>query len=159
MLAYLAKALASQGLNVLVTAFTHTAINNALRKLLPQVTGYYQGGKNWASASGLNYGGVKIRSTESIMNQGFSPSSKGAIVGATCYAIYTKKLEWMPFDVVIIDEAAQLNIPLAVGAMAKTKKFILIGDHMQLPPIISEKQVDKDLSCSVLNCCIAMPPG
>ncbi len=78
LLAYLAKALASQGLNVLVTAFTHTAINNALQKIAA-ATGYsdiIKVGKT-GQREGLNYGGVKIRSTESIMSQGFSPSSKG----------------------------------------------------------------------------------
>ena len=45
----------------------------------------------------------------------------------------------MNWDVIIFDEAGQLSIPLAFVAMVKGEKYIFIGDHKQLPPIISEK--------------------
>ena len=44
------------------------------------------------------------------------------------------------FDVAIIDEATQATIPSVLIPINKSKKFILAGDHKQLPPtIISEK--------------------
>ena len=44
------------------------------------------------------------------------------------------------FDVAIIDEASQATIPSILIPIAKAHRFILAGDHKQLPPtIISEK--------------------
>lgn len=44
------------------------------------------------------------------------------------------------FDVVIIDEASQATIPSVLIPIAKARRFILAGDHKQLPPtIISDK--------------------
>jgi predicted DNA helicase len=49
------------------------------------------------------------------------------------------------FDVAIIDEATQATIPSVLIPIAKAKRFILAGDHKQLPPtILSEKA--KELS-------------
>ena len=44
------------------------------------------------------------------------------------------------FDVAIVDEASQATIPSILIPIAKAHRFILAGDHKQLPPtIISEK--------------------
>ncbi len=44
------------------------------------------------------------------------------------------------FDVAVIDEATQATIPSVLIPIAKAKKFILAGDHKQLPPtILSER--------------------
>lgn len=44
------------------------------------------------------------------------------------------------FDVAVIDEATQATIPSVLIPIGKAKKFILAGDHKQLPPtILSEK--------------------
>ena len=47
------------------------------------------------------------------------------------------------FDVVIVDEASQATIPSVLIPIAKARRFILAGDHKQLPPtIISNRAHD-----------------
>jgi DNA replication ATP-dependent helicase Dna2 len=40
------------------------------------------------------------------------------------------------FDVVLLDEATQLVLPLAVAAMARARRWVLFGDHRQMAPVI-----------------------
>lgn len=52
------------------------------------------------------------------------------------------------FDVAIIDEAGQATIPSILIPINKSKKFILAGDHKQLPPTIKSnkaKQLENTL--------------
>lgn len=143
LLAHLVIEFAKEGKKVLITSFTHTAINNALQKI-STLSGYphvIKVGKK-SQAKNLNYNGSKAINVTDFSRAGYSNDSKGIIVGATCYAPYTKKLEFMSWDVIIIDEAGQVPVQLALPVMVKGEKYIFIGDHKQLPPIISENQGD-----------------
>ncbi len=62
------------------------------------------------------------------------------------------------YDVVIIDEASQMKPEYALGAIARAKKAIIVGDPQQLPPTnfyqtaTSEDEYDDDLSAeSILD--------
>ncbi len=49
-----------------------------------------------------------------------------------------KKLK--KFDVAIIDEASQLLEPMLVGLLSRFDKSILIGDHKQLPAVVTQSK-------------------
>ncbi len=44
------------------------------------------------------------------------------------------------FDVIFVDEASQIVEPQLVGVLMYCKKFVLIGDHHQLPAVILENE-------------------
>ena len=46
----------------------------------------------------------------------------------------------LAFDVAVIDEAGQLTIPAILGALRFAKRFILVGDERQLPPLVLSKE-------------------
>jgi DNA replication ATP-dependent helicase Dna2 len=46
----------------------------------------------------------------------------------------------LQFDVALIDEAGQLTIPAILGALRFAKRFILVGDEKQLPPLVLNKE-------------------
>lgn len=55
------------------------------------------------------------------------------------------------FDIVIFDEASQLLIPHALLPMAHGKRFIFVGDHAQLPPIVTQDQPAPKVSRSIFE--------
>lgn len=159
-LAHLAHQFAIEGKKVFITAPTHTAINNALQKC-STLTKYFHIIKVGKSnqKEGLNYDGSTARNTPDFRNTGYTNASKGIIVGATCYSPHTRKLEFMEWDIIIFDEAGQLSIPLAIAAMVKGSKFIFIGDHKQLPPIIAENHSDVVFQHSIFEHLYQFNPG
>ena len=41
------------------------------------------------------------------------------------------------FDYCIVDEASQITLPTCLGPLRMADTFVLVGDHFQLPPIVS----------------------
>jgi DNA replication ATP-dependent helicase Dna2 len=56
------------------------------------------------------------------------------------------------FDRVVVDEAGQLDEPSTLGPLALAPRFVLGGDHLQLPPVVKENRTDNpDPACSGLE--------
>lgn len=65
------------------------------------------------------------------------------VILATNSSAALESIARVKFDVAIIDEASQATIPSILIPIAKAHRFILAGDHKQLPPtIISERAGD-----------------
>lgn len=127
---------------VLITSHTHNAVDNILKRLpskkcesfirigddefkvLKEVRKYRLGGEIWDASSfdAINYASEKAR-----------------IVGATCYALNHPFFARKEFDVVLVDEAGQLTLPAILGPLLISKTFALVGDHHQLPPLITSE--------------------
>lgn len=134
-LATLARALISDGERVLITAFTHRAINNALNALVKQDpdTAVIKVGQP-ARADDL-----LVKNYESFHESPLAEMSGGYVVGATPFATQTRRLERVEFDTVIFDEASQITLPLAVMGMLAGQKYIFFGDQKQLPPVLTTR--------------------
>ncbi|MDT4952796.1 MAG: replication ATP-dependent helicase/nuclease Dna2 [Acidobacteriota bacterium] len=153
LLAYaLAAQAAKKSLRILVTAFTHHAIVNVLRKLAELARGYN------LAPDALSI--VKLMGSGSAAHDELPPSVElladedleiclqrealCVVAGATVWGAYKgmKKAggiirPW--FDVVLVDEASQMRLPDALVAFGSSKpnsNIILAGDDQQLPPII-----------------------
>lgn len=44
------------------------------------------------------------------------------------------------FDLCIVDEAAQALQPAVIGLLTSAKKFVLVGDPLQLPPVVQSRK-------------------
>jgi len=69
----------------------------------------------------------------------------------------------LQFDLVIFDEASQMPTCEAVGAIARGKNLIVVGDPKQMPPTsffstntIDEENLDKEDLESILDDCLAL---
>jgi len=69
-----------------------------------------------------------------------------AVVGITASSLQSGRYEKVlgEFDLVVIDEAAQLTAPATVGCISFGKRFVLIGDHHQLPAVVQSEGLDHD---------------
>lgn len=62
------------------------------------------------------------------------------VVGATCIGINTKELfRNIDFDVVIVDEAGQIQAHNLMVPLSRCEKAILVGDHKQIRPIVQDE--------------------
>ena len=62
------------------------------------------------------------------------------VILATNSSAALESISRVKFDVAIIDEASQATIPSVLIPIAKAHRFILAGDHKQLPPTIISKK-------------------
>lgn len=131
MLAHLARLLVADGRRVFVTALTHRAIHNALNKI-PKVDSALPVCK---IGEGRHSGDLDVPNFETFASSRFGENSGGYVVGATPFALQSRRLSGVEFDVVLFDEASQITLPLAIMGMLAGSKYIFIGDENQLPPV------------------------
>lgn len=150
----IARLLVEEGQCVLLTSHTHMAINNALNKIHREGVPVVKVG----SAS-------SVRSLDSAIKRfdygddWHDRPDTGYVIGATPFATCTERLQNFAFDTVIFDEASQITVPLAIMAMRKAKRFVFVGDHKQLPPVVLSKSVLHTDCYSVFAALITQHPA
>lgn len=147
-LAHLAELLVEDGERVLITAFTHRAVNNALNTLArvaPDVP---------VVKIGLPHRADDLHGVENYRYFNQSPMAEmgqGYVLGATPFATRTKRLSGVEFDTIIFDEASQITLPLAVMGMLAGKRYIFFGDQKQLPPVLTRRYSGEAFRASVFE--------
>lgn len=138
-IAHIIRALASQGKSILLTSYTHTAVDNILLKIrdaglgifrLGNVTKIHPDVQEFADLAGVPM--KTVQEIESAYNR--------QIVATTCLGINHPIFNQRVFDYCIVDEASQITLPVCLGPIRMAKKFILVGDHYQLPPLVQNKE-------------------
>jgi DNA replication ATP-dependent helicase Dna2 len=146
-LAHLAEVLVDEGERVLITAFTHRAINNALNTLdrFAPLTPVIKIGHPKQAAD------LDLENYPHFESSPMAEMSGGYAIGATPYATRTNRLSGVEFDTILIDEASQITTPLAIMAMLPGRRYIFIGDHQQLPPVLVSKPISSAFEHSVFG--------
>jgi DNA replication ATP-dependent helicase Dna2 len=161
-IAFVVRLLLAKGKRVLISSYTHGAVDNVLLKLIE---------KGLANPSPANCSSNLIRvGLKNSCNPGVLPylasnvamsleaqsAGKGAylhnqpsaetlkkvvaaakVVGVTTLTVpRSPLLQKEHFDVVIVDEAGQITQPAVLGSLMHADSFVLVGDHMQLPPLV-----------------------
>lgn len=86
---------------------------------------------------------AEITSINSYMLEAEMYRSKDVVMG-TCIGIGMNKVlkqGGVRFDTVIIDEAGKANLAETIVPMQLGKRFVLVGDHKQLPPFIDRLEI------------------
>lgn len=138
----LVSILVGQGKSVLVTSYTNSAVDNIMMKLIKRVARSKMvrlGSKSKVHELIKPYCISELYNGE---NENMSSIIDGAqVVGVTCLGINDPWLQLRTgdFHYVILDEASQVSLPVAIGPLRFGYKFILVGDHYQLPPLVKNK--------------------
>jgi AAA domain/PD-(D/E)XK nuclease superfamily len=143
---------AKRPLRILVTASTHHAIVNVLRKTAELAAEYRLGAESLTVSKLQGSGNAADEelptSVERVVDTELAAllqrESPCIVVGGTVWSVYKGMREagaliqqW--FDVVLVDEASQMKLPdalIAFSASRANSNIILAGDDRQLPPII-----------------------
>lgn len=75
------------------------------------------------------------------------------IIVSTLASILGKRdlFSLIKFDTIVIDEASQILEPQLCGILAEANKFVLIGDHNQLPAIVLQNEEESKINDEQLN--------
>ncbi|MEO7800347.1 MAG: AAA domain-containing protein [Ginsengibacter sp.] len=78
--------------------------------------------------------------------------TEAEVILGTPIGLYDAKIEHLNFRTLIIDEAGQCIEPLAWCIFPLAEKYVLAGDHLQLPPtVLSNEAANLGLSRSILE--------
>ena len=140
------RALVAEGNRVLLSAFTNRAVDNALEALRDQ-------GFDDVLRVGTETG-VRDDMRDVRLVQRGEPNAKAAelrdapVVAATTAACGSRVMRECGFDVALVDEASQLTEPGTHAAINLADRFVLVGDHEQLPPVV---RAENDLRTSLFE--------
>jgi Superfamily I DNA and RNA helicases and helicase subunits len=71
-----------------------------------------------------------------------------SVIAATTASCGSRVLRETDFDVALVDEASQLTEPSTLAAINLADRFVLVGDHRQLPPVV---RAENDLQTSLFE--------
>lgn len=132
-LANIVKQRVERGERILVTAVTHRAIEQALLAIAKMMPGFTRIGKIGLP---LTQGRDQVPAYESFADCPWNGEEGGYVIGATPFAARSRRLAGVDFDVVVMDEASQMTVPLGIMAMLSAEIYLIIGDAAQLPPVV-----------------------
>ncbi|CAH0481972.1 unnamed protein product [Peronospora belbahrii] len=147
-IAFTVRVLLFLGFSVLVTSYTHSAVDNLLLKLLAyEVPMLRIGNTAQVHPQIANFTLDRQAEREGITSVQTMEAKliNAQLVGCTClsvnsHVLFTKRR----FDYCIVDEATQITQPIALSALRCADTFVLVGDHYQLPPLVANAQARKE---------------
>jgi hypothetical protein len=129
-----------QGRSVVLVAFTNKAVDEICHKLSARDISHLRlGGRNSGASQLLR---------EYCLKGSLDDARKfitGQRVFVATVATMASRLDQLlmmgiPADTLIVDEASQLTEPQLLGLLMPFRKFILIGDQNQLPPVVAQEE-------------------
>lgn len=141
-IAHLIRAFLAEEKSILLTAFTHTAVDNILLKLrdiVPPKSILRLGAQAKFNSQVLEF--CQLASTKRGSIDEIEDAYMGCrIVATTCMGTNHVLFSRRAFDVCIVDEASQITLPISLGPLLHARKFVLVGDHHQLPPLVQNAE-------------------
>jgi DNA replication ATP-dependent helicase Dna2 len=133
-IARLVRALVERGDRVLLSAFTNRAVDNSLEALRDQG---FDDAVRVGSATGVREDMQDVRlARRGDPDELVDALESAPVVAATAASCGSTTMSEQEFDVAVVDEASQLTEAGTLAAISRADRFVLVGDHEQLPPVV-----------------------
>uniref|UniRef100_A0A8C9K3A8 DNA replication ATP-dependent helicase/nuclease DNA2 n=1 Tax=Panthera tigris altaica TaxID=74533 RepID=A0A8C9K3A8_PANTA len=135
----LVRILYACGFSVLLTSYTHSAVDNILLKLAKFKIGFLRLGQTQKVHLDIQkFTEEEVCRSKSITSLALLEElyNSHRIVATTCMGINHPIFSRKTFDFCIVDEASQISQPVCLGPLFFSQRFVLVGDHQQLPPLV-----------------------
>ena len=139
-IAHIISALVSQGKSVLLTSYTHTAVDNILLKLKTSKTPILRLGAPAKVHPEVQDFAILAGEPKTSFDAIRHAWHDTPIVATTCLGINHPLFSERMFDYCIVDEASQITLPICLGPIRMARTFVLVGDHNQLPPLVQNEE-------------------
>jgi DNA replication ATP-dependent helicase Dna2 len=139
-IAHIIRALVSQGKSVLLTSYTHTAVDNILLKLRDDDIPILRLGSIAKVRTDVQEFATLAATAKTSFEEIRSAWHDSPVVATTCLGINHAIFNERTFDYCIVDEASQITLPVCLGPVRMARTFILVGDHNQLPPLVQNEE-------------------
>ncbi|CAA0842768.1 DNA replication helicase- putative [Striga hermonthica] len=137
------KALLTRGSSILLTSYTNSAVDNLLIKLKAQGIDFIRLGRYETVHEEIRENSLSVMNMNSTLEIE-EKLDKINVVAVTCLGITSPLLSRKKFDVCIMDEAGQITLPVSLGPLTFASKFVLVGDHYQLPPLVQSPEAKEN---------------
>jgi DNA replication ATP-dependent helicase Dna2 len=142
-IAALVRELVARGERVLLSAFTNRAVDNCVAALREQgVADVLRMG----TETGVREDMRDLRLDRSLpAAEQADRLTSAPVVAATTATCGSRTMREQSFDAAVVDEATQLTEPDTLAAVDLADRFVLVGDHRQLPPVVRAEEMDESL--------------
>jgi DNA replication ATP-dependent helicase Dna2 len=164
---------AGQPFRTLLTAFTHSAIDNALRKAA-DLQGRLRIVRGDFPIRKLDKAKSRLAGMEDVQDLpakvgkagwGWSSNDPVSLCGGTVWSIHKGEGAGRA-DLIVVDEGSQLRVPeaaIVLGRLGAKTRLLIAGDDKQLPPIVQAAYPDPEegepiLHRSIFECLKAQDP-
>jgi DNA replication ATP-dependent helicase Dna2 len=138
-IAHIIRALVAQGKSVLLTSYTHTAVDNILLKIRDDNIRMLRIGATTKVHPDVQQFADLAAIPKKTIEELKDSYEKPHVVATTCLGVNHNIFNQRIFDYCIVDEASQITLPVCLGPIRMARTFILVGDHYQLPPLVQNK--------------------
>ena len=138
-ISHIIKALVAQGKSVLLTSYTHTAVDNILLKIRDENIHILRLGATTKVHPEVQQFADLAATPKTTIEELKDSYEKPQVVATTCLSVNHNIFNQRIFDYCIVDEASQITLPVCLGPIRMARTFILVGDHYQLPPLVQNK--------------------
>jgi len=146
-IAFVVRALVCRGARVLITSYTHSAVDNLLLKLRGKAVPFLRVGRSASVHPDLhdslldveNDNGDSMPTVSALQTRLRSTR----VLASTCLGMRHPIFAREAFDFCIVDEAGQICQLTCLGPLRAARVFVLVGDDNQLPPLVNSPEAQK----------------
>lgn len=135
-IAEIIKELVRRNQTVLLTSYTHSAVDTILSKLVDVDFDILRLGNEDKVHPDVRKFTLGHRPPPTTLEQLERQIMHPRVVATTCLSLDHSLFSRRTFDYCIVDEASQITLPTCLGPLQFADRFVLVGDHFQLPPLV-----------------------